>query len=148
LPPGPLQTLLPIKVSRVESLRPGHVEHAGPYKIGRWLEHIETDLPADITTEAGHGLMFSQDNIAYLACWPCALMLRDIIAEQARKVGLATVDLPEGLRLRRRGDLQFAINYAPDAIDLSAVFPDAATFDYHLGAATLPPAGIAAWRIR
>jgi len=29
-----------------------------------------------------------------------------------RKGGISTIELPEGVRLRRRGDLTFAFNYA------------------------------------
>ena len=73
-------------------------------------------------------------------------MLDDVLRDAAAKVGLDTLNLPDGLRLRRRGDVRFAINYAPEAIDLAAHMTGAERFDFLIGGARLDPAGVAAWR--
>jgi hypothetical protein len=48
------------------------------------------------------------------------------------------------LRLRRRGDVRFAVNYGPDPVDLNAHVPGAKAFV--MGGADMAPAGVAAWR--
>ena len=50
-------------------------------------------------------------NYHYLACWPDVGALGMFMALLCRKAGLATIELPTEVRLRRRGDLIFAFNY-------------------------------------
>ena len=145
MPPGPLRRLIPVRVARVESLRRGWLEPA-PYAIGRWLEHVESDLTPRAKTSGGAGIWHQHGRVHYLSVWPDAAMLDDVLRELAAKVGLDTLNLPDGLRLRRRGDVRFAINYAPEAIDLAAHMTGAERFDFLIGGAQLDPAGVAAWR--
>ena len=58
------------------------------------------------------------------------------------EAGLQTLELPEGLRLRRAGALRFAFNYAAEPRTL---FPDAKR-RFLVGSAALEPAGLAVWR--
>jgi beta-galactosidase len=147
LPPGALQALIPIKVARVESLRPGFVERAGPYAVTRWLEHVEANAGAQVEarTESGAPVWLAAERSDYVACWPCPALLHDVLGRAARAAGLETFDLPAELRMRRRGALRFAFNYGPEAIDLADHVPGAAGFAYRLGSPHLPPAGVAAW---
>lgn len=144
LPPGPLGPLLDLRVTHVESLRPGLTEPAGAYHVSRWLEHVETAARQKAETARGLGLWFAKDRFHYLTTWPCAALLHDVLRAAGDDAGLACLDLPDGLRLRRRGDVRFAINYAPESIDLAAhgLTPSA----FLLGQSILPPAGVAAWR--
>ncbi|NDC58251.1 MAG: beta-galactosidase, partial [Alphaproteobacteria bacterium] len=120
LPPGALQSLLPIVVARVESLRPGLVEAAGPYAVTRWLEHVEAGgAQIEAATDAGHPIWLSAGRAHYLACWPCPRLLDDALRRVAGAAGLDALDLPPDLRLRRRGALRFAVNYGPEPIDLA-----------------------------
>ncbi len=146
LPPGPLQRLIPLQVTRVESLGPGvpqGVVWAGERFTARhWREAVRTDLAPIATFEDGGGAWYGQGRINYLTTWPDEAFLCRILAELAAQAGLRPVPLPEGVRTSRRGDLTFAVNYAPDPREAPA--PDSAEF--LLGARTLPPAGVAAWR--
>jgi beta-galactosidase len=58
------------------------------------------------------------------------------------KPGLELTDLPDGVRLRRRGGLTFAFNFAPEA--QLAPAPKGVTFV--LGGRDMPAGGISAWR--
>ncbi|MDE2356215.1 MAG: beta-galactosidase [Alphaproteobacteria bacterium] len=146
LPPGPLQARLKLKVARVESLRPG-VETAvrlgeTTFQARLWREDLETRLPARATYANGEPAWVEDEGWSYLGFWPEADLLDRILTDLAREAGLETTPLAEGVRLRRRGDLTFAFNFAPEP--RAAPAPAQATFV--LGDAVLPPGGLAAWR--
>lgn len=146
LPPGPLG---PWRVTHVESLRPGFREPAGGYAVTRWLEHIDSRGAAvHATTDAGAPIWLSAARTHYLATWPCPRLLDDALRTLAKTTGLEPLDLPPDVRLRRRGDLMVALNYGPEPVDLAAHVPGAGGFAYRIGAATLPPAGVAVWETK
>ncbi|MEL6322733.1 MAG: beta-galactosidase [Pseudomonadota bacterium] len=146
LPPGLIQDKLPLKVARVESLRPG-VALSGRmgevlFEARRWREFVETDLLPEATLEDGTGALFRNGRFRYLSVWPDDALLDGLIAELARAAGLETLALPEGLRMRRRGDLTFVTNYGPGTLsapDLARLFGQ----DQLIGDGPLPPAGLA-----
>jgi beta-galactosidase len=143
LPPGPLQRLIPIKVIRVESLRDGITEQGDGFTIGHWLEHIETELAADVALQNGQGVVFSNDNICYVAAWPDDGLMRQVLGKAAQSAELQTMDLAgKAIRVRRTHDLCFAFNYGakPASLDL------ADNADFILGSQHLDPAGVAIWR--
>jgi beta-galactosidase len=146
LAPGAARELIDITVSRVESLRPGHIEEAGPYSVTRWLEHIESDMRPKATSPQGHGIWYQNATCDYIACWPDRRLLSDILTQRCQEVGLPICNLPDGLRLRRRGDITFAINYDIAAVTLSEHIESAEGLAYLIGNNLLPPAGVAAWR--
>ena len=114
LPPGPLRSLIPMRVIEVASMRPG-VRKSVSGEIGgaseRWLEHIETDARVLARFADGWPALVAEGRSHYLGLWPDAAALSSLMSCVARKAGLATVALPEGVRLRRCGDLLFAFNY-------------------------------------
>jgi beta-galactosidase len=142
LPPGPLQALLPLKVVRVESLRPGLEEQAGVHHIGRWIEDVETELSAEWTTDNGRGISYGFANVRYLTCCPDEALLREIYAQFAQEAGLAPMPLPKGLRLRRHGELVFAFNYG----SASAEIPPSAGAEFLLGKYEIPAAGVSVFK--
>lgn len=148
LPPGPLQARLPVRVTRVESLRPGAgpvVEHSGRSFAGRlWREVLDSDLPPLATFSDGGTAWTAHSSWHYLATWPEAALLDLVIARVALEADLPVLALEEGVRLRRRGDLLFAFNFAPEGRRT----PAPADARYVLGGPELPPAGLAAWKVR
>jgi beta-galactosidase len=147
LPPGPLQPVLPLRVSAVESLRPGHSELV-PGSAGRvinWLEHVETSLQPRLSTVEGKGIWFQSGRINYLAGWPDPALMLEILGTLAAERGLPVRSLPQGLRLRRHGKVQFAFNYGPHDADMAGLIPEGASL--LLSDLKLPPAGVAAWTI-
>lgn len=145
LPPGPLRRLLPIRVTRVESLRPGWIE-PGDFGVSKWLEHIETELPPLARTSSGQGFWYRKGALQYLGVWPSRELVEAVVAAAAKSAGLVSLNLPDDVRIRRRGEILFAINYGPESIDLSSFLPSMASADFILGDRLLPPAGVAAWR--
>ncbi|HEX8511521.1 MAG TPA: beta-galactosidase, partial [Allosphingosinicella sp.] len=145
LPPGLLQDLLPLKVAGVESLRPGHFEGMaeGSGALINWLERVETDLEPRLSTAGGRGVWYQAGRFHYLAGWPDQALMHEILAALAAECRLAVRPLPQGLRLRRHGDVQFAFNYAPGEADIAHLVPRGASL--MLGSLKLPPAGVAAW---
>jgi beta-galactosidase len=125
LPPGPLQSRLPIRVTRVESRR----------DEPRWRETVEA---SDGVTESGG--IWRKDNIRYLDHWPAPDELAAVLSDVAQEAGLTTTPLPPDLRIRRLGNLVFAFNYGPETLTLDEAH------NYLIGGAALAPADVAVWR--
>lgn len=124
LAPGPLQQILPLRVTRVETLRGAPCE---------WIETVETGLPE---AAPGH---FVHGRLHYLARYPAEATRAAMLRQAAEVAGLAVIPLPEGLRVRRAGNLVFVFNYAahPQAL------PEGLMGAPVIGDTTLPPAGVA-----
>jgi beta-galactosidase len=147
LAPGALRALLPITIGRVESLRPNHSEVvAGGGTVSRWLEHIDGEVEVLARLESGRDIWVRNGRAHYVGAWPDEALLKRVIAGVAREASLATLSLPDGLRLRQRGDIRFAFNYSTEPLYLAAVVSDLAQVEFVLGGSQLPPAGVAAWR--
>ena len=127
LAPGPLQDIMPLKVVRVESLRGSPVQ---------WIDHVESGLAQELPGLYRHG------SLRYLAHYPDASELDRIVALLAAEAGLNAIQLPEGLRISRIGELVFAFNYSASAMEL----PDGIIGQFLLGGAALEPAGVAVGR--
>jgi beta-galactosidase len=139
LPPGPLQAILPLRVRQVASLRPGvavPVDGAVAGEARRWREWIDTDLPVLARFAGGDPALVGTDRHLYLGCWPDRALLGAVVRHVLRE--LPPVDLPESVRLRRRGGLTFAFNYG----DEPWTAPEARLA---LGAASVAPQSLAAW---
>ncbi len=143
LAPGPLQQLIPLKVARVESLRPGMAEKGADYDVTRWIETVETDLPSDEALVDGRGIIFSNGPVRYLASWPPAPLVKRVFATMANEVGIAIFDLPRDLRVRQLGDLHFAFNYGTEDLDLTGLMQGSKLV---LGDTIVKSAGVAAWK--
>ncbi|MEJ2292326.1 MAG: beta-galactosidase [Deinococcales bacterium] len=149
LPPGPLQALMPVRVTRVESLRPGLESgltwEGERFSVGTWREWIEP-LPGSRAAPKGHfddgrGAVWRSGEVRYLGFWPSPVFLGRFLAHVAEVAGLEVRPLPEGVRLRRRGSLTFAFNHAPEPRRFEGP-PGARAV---LGGADLPPYGVAIW---
>ena len=139
LPPGPIQTIFPAKVVRVESLRPG-LDHAGDgWSIARWLEHLESPAEAELVAADGTVAGWRYGKVRYLAAWPEPDLALKILALAADDAALTLHHLPEGLRIRRAGDRIHVFNYSAEAIDV----PDSLTGTLILGERCLAPADVA-----
>ena len=147
LGPGPLQARLPVKVVRVESLRPGAeplVEMDGAtYGAKLWRDDLETDLQAIARFEDGKPAWVVGGRWHYLATWPGPALMDQVVAKAADQAGLALNPMPEGVRTRERDGVMFAINFAPDP--RTAPAPKGATF--LLGGHDMAPGAVAAWRV-
>jgi beta-galactosidase len=143
LPLGPLQALLKTRVIEVSSTRPGYTEKVSGKVRGlaeRWREHLETEATVLARFENDDAALVASGRHHYLACWPDRALLRSVMAHVVKSAKLATLALPDGVRVRRRGDLVFAVNYSTK----SWTIPGRKTFV--LGGAKLKPQDVAIWR--
>lgn len=117
LPPGRLQSLIDVRVAEVSSLRPGvslAVKGGGlAGTVTRWRELLETDLAADLVYEDGSPAMITSGRTSYLGAWAEPELLRAIVRRALDRALVATVEIPDHVRLRKRGKLTFAFNYGP-----------------------------------
>lgn len=143
LPPGPLRDLAGIRVREVSSLRPNlsdAVKGKARGKAIRWREHAEATGEVLARFENGDPALTAKANHHYLACWADERLLATTMALVVKRSGLETVQLPEHIRLRRRGNAVFAFNYgnkpwkAPNLGQLA------------LGKNPVPPQGVAMWK--
>jgi beta-galactosidase len=114
LPPGELRGLTGNRVLQVASLRPGLSDQVKGKVKGRavkWREYVETDAQILATFENGDAALTVKNRQHYLAAWPDVQLLRTSMALVCKAAKLNTTALPEGVRLRRRGSLHFAMNY-------------------------------------
>jgi beta-galactosidase len=115
LPPGPIAELVKARVLEVSSLRPGLANKVSGKVSGfalRWREKLEV-LEAETLArfDNGDAALVAAGNHNYLACWPDGKLLNAVVKLVVSKARLKTLPLPEGVRLRRRGNLLFAFNY-------------------------------------
>lgn len=145
LPPDHLQALLPLQVTRVESMRPETVTDIllGEHKISGhvWREDIRSDMTPLARFSDGKGAWYQQGRFHYLAFWPDKESLSIVVNILASQAGLPVHPMPEGLRLSRRGSVVFAINYSSEPRHA----PAATNAIFLLGNRDIPPAGVAAW---
>ena len=132
LAPGDLRALTGVTVTRVESLRDGVAESAEGFAVTRWREDVVSALAPELADAAGRAVVSYKDGVRYCAIWPDRALLRLLVERMAQEAGLALLDLPEGIRVRRTAGHVFTFNYAA-----------APVFVPHLGL-TLGPAG---WNI-
>lgn len=145
LPPGPLRELIELRVTSVDSIRSGgeipFTYAAKNHAVSCWLERIESDIPPSASTADGQGIYYRNERCHYLGGVTSSVFLRDLLSDICGDIGLATVELSGGLRLKRRGSLTFAINYGPQTAALPA---DARSL--LVGSAELACADVAIWR--
>ncbi len=143
LPPGALQSLIPLKVTRVESLRPGEVKSGEAFEVRHWLERVEADLEPLLHLHDGRGIVYGREQLTYVAGWPDSALLAHLIETMARKTSTPTLHLPQSVRVRRRGGIGFAFNYGTERETLDF----AKQGEFLLGGAGLGPADVAVWRL-
>jgi beta-galactosidase len=142
LPPGPLAKLVPLRVAEVGSLPPclvAGVSGRVAGKVERWREHIESMADIVARFHDGKPAVVMTGKHVYIAGWPDAELRTALMQWAAKAAGLATLDLPEAVRIRRRGDLTFAFNYG----DVAWTPPVSRGF--LLGGPNVDPQDVAAW---
>ena len=110
--------------------------------VERWREWVEPGAGTEALACFADGTpaLLRAGRAHYFAGWPDAALLNAAMRRILESAGLPLMDLPPGVRLRRRGRMAFAFNYGPEPW----VAPDAGRFV--LGGRTVPPQGVAAWQ--
>ena len=143
LPPGPLQKHLPIKVERVESLRPGtYIESGHRGSMHRWFEHLALGegVRALVTDRNDLPMVVSKDQLTYCAGWSDEQLTLHIMLEVLENAGLRIEETGEDLRIRDRGNLRTIVNYGPKQHDASHLIGKAD--EILVGEQELPVAGV------
>ncbi len=146
LPPGPIADLVGLRVTQVSSLRPNLSEMVTGRGVSgraiRWREYVETTRDIDVVADfpIGDPAFSCSGRFAYLACWPDEALLARTLTWLTTSAGLATTQLPETIRLRRRGDLTFAFNYGNQRWSAPAFGK------LMLGGQTIPQQSLSVWR--
>jgi len=148
LPPGPLQALIPMKVTQVASLRRGTtVSVRGDQIAGNameWREWIDTKLPSLAEYDDGLPAVIDGGHVRYVGCKGDATFNAAVMRAAVLKAGLQPVPLPDGVRLRRRGPYRFAFNYGATPYQLS----DQANARFIVGGPVVGPQDCAIWMER
>ena len=114
-----LQQRLGITVTRVESLPDCVVDSLQmgnhTYPVRHWRERLEGPATTVAQFDDGDPAVTEQDGWCYIACWPTRELLEQLIM---RHLPDPPEPLPEGLRLRRRGQLIFATYRGDGEIEL------------------------------
>ncbi|MBB4952438.1 beta-galactosidase [Agrobacterium vitis] len=143
LPPGPLSALTGTRQTQVASLRPGLGDAVSGLVSGaaiRWREYLETTSEVLGTFENGDPALTGNNGHHYLACWPDEALLSSTLALLAQKAGLSTLEVPDHIRIRRRGNLTFAFNYGTQDWTIPA------SGEFVLGTGVVQPQGVSVWR--
>ena len=144
LPPGEgIATLIPIRVWRVESMRPNVTEKVGQRGEARhWRDLIETShgVQIEATFADGHPAIVRSGSVLYLASLFDETLTQDIFLDVAKAAGLDAAPLPEGIRISRRGGLTYVFNYNATPYKI----PAAASFI--VGQEEVEPQGVAIYR--
>ncbi|WP_430260264.1 beta-galactosidase [Neorhizobium sp. IRS_2294] len=143
LPPGPLADLTGHRVLQVATLRPGLAQPVTGQISGaaiRWREDIEAT--GDVLARFGDGMpaLTRKEKIHYLACWPDESLLAATMSLVLDAADIPTFELPEHVRMRRRGELVFAFNYGAEDWTVPT------GIRIVLGERTLRPYEVAVWR--
>lgn len=146
LSPGAVRAIVPVTVQSTETIRPGCegavMWNGRSYRGGAWREDIAHGAEAvEAVHDDGAPALVRQGRHRYLATLTDDALLTDLIESLLAEAGVATTRLPAALRLRRRGDLVFAINYGADPV--AAPAPEGARFV--LGEAMIGPRDCAVW---
>ena len=145
LAPGPLTALLPLKVERVDALpEHAHLDVSGRWgkgKLKHWHEQISTDLPCLLKDDAGNPVLMGSGRHFYLGSCLDNSLLKAGLAKLSDKANLSTHYLPDGIRVRERGDVIFVFNYGARSISFE---PEGA--ELVVGNKNIATAGVAIWR--
>ena len=144
LPPGRLAPLTRLRILEASSLRPGlsiRVSGSVAGRAERWREFAENQGAELLASfEDGWPALTAAGAHHYLACWPDQDLLPAVMKLMCQRAGVATIELPAHIRLRRRGPLLFAFNYGDDSWTLPGATGPL------IGRAAVPPQDVAIFR--
>ena len=108
-----------------------------------WREHGLTSGVSEGKSSDGMAVLTSGNQGSYICGWPDQKLLNAIMKNQMQLAGLEVVELPEYLRVRRRGNLLFFTNYGTQKASIPEVYQG----ELLLGKRTLSQADISILKI-
>jgi len=143
LPPGDLRAILPMKVNRVESLRPGFKEASEGWAVSRWHEDVETKLESEFAI-GRQAYVYRNARMRYIAAWPDQGLLGLLITRMAKEAKLGLNPMKKGLRLRSTANHVLAFNYSSVPVNAAGLVEGKPV----IGKSVIVPGGFAAWERR
>ncbi len=111
-PMGPALPDLDLTVTLTESMPPDDaIVLANGGQFLHWFEHLEGSAEVFEKTVSGLPAVMGGAHLRYLAGWPDEATFDRIIRDAAHELGLVTLHLPEGLRIRDTATHRFVFNY-------------------------------------
>lgn len=120
---------LDVTISHVESIRddmPIALRDGG--SVTGYRENLEGTAQVIEATLTGQTVMVKHGHISYLGAWLDNIALRRVFKRACDQIGIKTMDLPDGLRVRDCGNERFWFNYN--------------AYDIEFNGLELPPAGV------
>lgn len=113
--PGPLRDLLGWSLLNVDGMRPGLGCAAGGYPVETWAEAYrlhgaEALARYDDGPLAGEAAVARNGNAIAVGAWSAGLV-RSVLASVLTEIGVPALDLPEGVRVARRGGSSCWMNF-------------------------------------
>ncbi|MDR5758919.1 beta-galactosidase [Caballeronia sp. LZ035] len=143
LPPGSLSSILPVRVWRVESMRPNVTEAVEGGYARHWRDLIE---PAQATVHMRfadeHPAYVQADKVHYFTSLFDEALTQTLFARIAKEAGLAPTPLADGIRVSRRGGLTYVFNYSNDPYTVDDIGGDR----FIIGSREVEPQGVAIYR--
>ncbi|MEH6523204.1 beta-galactosidase [Sulfitobacter sp.] len=128
--PTPLPPNIPdldVRMSEVESLRPDTpVPLKGGGSVILYREILEGSAQTILETQAGQSVAVRSGHQTYVGGWLDDISLNDLLRSVCERAGIATLDLPDGVRVRDTGQERFWFNYTAEEVSCHGVTLEAA----------------------
>jgi beta-galactosidase len=110
---------LDVTVSRLETLRPDMpIPAAGGGAVKNWFEHLEGGAETVFSTEDGLPVVMRSGAVSYCGGWGDDVFFEHLVKDLCVRSGVATLDLPKGVRVRDTGTERFWFNHNPHDVDI------------------------------
>lgn len=149
LPPGLLQSILPMKVLSVETTHIDHSEalifNGDTYSSWGWREELSaSDCEGTAFYSDYAPAIVSHNNVSYIGTLTCDLFLKEYFRQRCAQLKISTLEVHESVRISHRGKYVFAFNYSADVQELSLP----SSTEFILGSGKIPAHGVSAWKMK
>lgn len=121
--PGPLADLLGCRIGNIDGLPPGMQVRAAGHDVTTWAESYRLDggtatVRYDDGPLAGQPAVVQHGNVTTIGAWSPSL-IRDVLRDTLDRLGIATLDLPDGVRISCRSDYVILSNFTDAPVTLA-----------------------------
>jgi beta-galactosidase len=120
--PGPLRELLGLRLLNFDGMRPGLGVRVGEHPVETWAESYEPVSGEATRTYAdgplaGQAAVVRHGNVTTIGAWSESLV-KEILAGLLAELEIPTSELPEGVRVARRGAITTWMNFNLEPVTL------------------------------
>lgn len=131
--PGPLTELMGVTINKVDALRTGYTEYVK--RTSKGLQPLAYTIWADLLTPTTAKVLATYESDAYknvaavteqkhgkgscltIGMWVDVGGLRVLLSPVLKQAGLEMLELPEGVRITRRGDKTYVLNFGSSKVE-------------------------------